>query len=61
MFWLALDDVTVENGCVRFAMGSHRMGLQPHKPSGVLGFSMGAEAPDLEKYPEFKCVMPRAV
>ncbi len=59
MFWLALDDVTEENGCVRFATGSHRLGLQPHKPSGVLGFSMGADAPDLEKYPEFRCVMPR--
>lgn len=59
MFWLALDDVTEANGCVRFATGSHLLGLQPHKPSGVLGFSMGAEAPDLEHFPEFKCVMPR--
>jgi phytanoyl-CoA hydroxylase len=59
MFWLALDDVTVENGCVRFARGSHTLGLQPHRPSGVLGFSMGAEPPDPVRFPEFKCVMPR--
>jgi phytanoyl-CoA hydroxylase len=59
MFWLALDDVTEGNGCVRFATGSHRLGLQRHKPSGVLGFSIGAEAPDLGRFPEFRCVMPR--
>jgi ectoine hydroxylase-related dioxygenase (phytanoyl-CoA dioxygenase family) len=59
MFWLALDDVSIENGCVRFAQGSHKLGLQPHRPSGVLGFSMGAETPDLTRFPEFPCVMPR--
>jgi ectoine hydroxylase-related dioxygenase (phytanoyl-CoA dioxygenase family) len=59
MFWLALDDVTEENGCVRFATGSHKLGLQPHRPSGVLGFSMGAVAPVPARFPEFPCAMPR--
>jgi phytanoyl-CoA hydroxylase len=59
MFWLALDDVSEANGCVRFAAGSHKLGLQPHRPSGILGFSMGADAPDPALYPEFLCEMPR--
>lgn len=59
MFWLALDDVTEENGCVCFARGSHRLGLQPHRASGVLGFSMTAAEPDLEAFPLYRCVMPR--
>lgn len=59
MFWLALDDVSEDNGCVRFATGSHKLGLQPHRPSGVMGFSMGADAPDPAAYPTFLCTMPR--
>jgi len=32
-FWLALDDTTIENGCVRFVSGSHREAeLRPHLP-----------------------------
>jgi hypothetical protein len=31
--WLALDDATVENGCMRFVPGSHReASLRPHEP-----------------------------
>jgi ectoine hydroxylase-related dioxygenase (phytanoyl-CoA dioxygenase family) len=59
MFWLALDDVTEDNGCVCFARGSHAMGLQPHRPSGILGFSMGAGAPPLDRFPEVKAIMPK--
>jgi len=40
--WLALDDVDEGSGCVRYLRGSHRGGLVPHAPSGVLGFSRGA-------------------
>ncbi|MCA8954154.1 MAG: phytanoyl-CoA dioxygenase family protein [Planctomycetes bacterium] len=32
-FWLALDDVDLDNGCVRFVDGSHReSALRPHVP-----------------------------
>ena len=46
-FWLALDDSTVENGCVYYTRGSHRQGVLPHKASLVPGNSWGlAERPD---------------
>jgi phytanoyl-CoA hydroxylase len=37
--WLALEDVTEEQGCVRYVRGSHKRGMRPHGRSGVLGFS----------------------
>ncbi|MFI5357180.1 MAG: phytanoyl-CoA dioxygenase family protein [Opitutales bacterium] len=40
-FWLALEEVDHENGCVRYVQGSHRLGLRAHGRSGVLGFSQG--------------------
>ena len=39
--WIALDDSTVENGCVRYVAGSHKLGILPHAPSGVPGNSLG--------------------
>lgn len=34
-FWLALDDTTVESGCMRFVPGSHlEADLRPHHPLG---------------------------
>lgn len=38
--WIALDDSTIENGCVRYVAGSHKLGILPHVPSGVAGNSM---------------------
>lgn len=29
--WLALDDATIENGCLHYLAGSHRTGLMAHK------------------------------
>ena len=43
--WIALDDSSVGNGCVRFVPGSHRLGMLPHTASGVQGNSLGL-APD---------------
>jgi len=30
--WLAIDDSTLANGCMRFVPGSHRGPLRPHRP-----------------------------
>ena len=29
--WIAVDDATEENGCMRYIPGSHKLGLLPHK------------------------------
>jgi ectoine hydroxylase-related dioxygenase (phytanoyl-CoA dioxygenase family) len=29
--WVAIDDATEENGCMRYIPGSHKLGLLPHK------------------------------
>ena len=44
--WLAVNDVTLENGCISVLPGSHRGGLRPHEqsPIGLTGYS--ADAPD---------------
>ena len=42
-FWIALDDVDEENGCLRYVRGSHRDGVRPHGASQVLGFSQGLQ------------------
>lgn len=58
MLWLALRDVDEEMGCVRFAKGSHKLGVVPHVPSGVIGFSQTVETPpDTAVFPEVKAVM----
>ncbi|MFA9480274.1 phytanoyl-CoA dioxygenase family protein [Phycisphaerales bacterium AB-hyl4] len=43
--WLAVDAVTLANGPVSYVRGSHKLGMLPHKPSGVAGNSMGLDAP----------------
>lgn len=40
-FWLALDDVDDENGCLRYVTGSHLKGIRPHNSTKILGFSQG--------------------
>lgn len=42
--WIALDAVTPENGPVFYVPGSHRA-MQPHRPSGVKGNSIGLADP----------------
>lgn len=41
--WIALDDSTLENGCVRFLPATHKLGLLRHVPSGVIGNSLKLE------------------
>lgn len=51
--WIALDDSTIENGCVRHVAGSHKLGILPHVPSGVVGNSLTvADDPRLKALPE---------
>lgn len=41
-FWLALEPVDEENGCIHYLRGSHRAeGFRPHGRSKILGFSQG--------------------
>lgn len=37
--WIAIDDSTIENGCIHYLRGSHKPGLRRHVPSGVRGNS----------------------
>jgi ectoine hydroxylase-related dioxygenase (phytanoyl-CoA dioxygenase family) len=39
--WIAMDSVTEANGPVLYERGSHKLGLLPHKASGVKGNSIG--------------------
>jgi phytanoyl-CoA hydroxylase len=51
--WIALDDSTRENGCVRFFAGSHKLGMLPHTPSNVVGNSLGlVDHPAVNVLPE---------
>lgn len=43
--WIAIDAVTEANGPVFFVKGSHKDGMQPTKPSGVRGNSIGLAEP----------------
>jgi ectoine hydroxylase-related dioxygenase (phytanoyl-CoA dioxygenase family) len=52
--WIAIDDVTIENGAVYFVEGSHQGGMLPTKKSGVSGNSIGmAELPTTPKDQQF--------
>jgi phytanoyl-CoA hydroxylase len=39
--WMALEEVDMENGCVRYIKGSHLKGMRPHGRTQTLGFSQG--------------------
>jgi len=46
-FWIPLQPVNIENGCMQFVPGSHREGLLPHhvvhlRPGGATTHSVGA-------------------
>ena len=38
-FWFAIDSADEENGCLRYARGSHLGGIRPHGCCQILGFS----------------------
>jgi phytanoyl-CoA hydroxylase len=45
--WIALDEATVENGCMWFAPGSHREPPRPHRPAGP-GGALQCDPPESE-------------
>ena len=50
---IAVDASTADNGVLICQRGSHKAGLLPHQPSGVMGFSqMLIDTPDTAEYPE---------
>ena len=44
--WVAVDDVTEENGCVRVIAGSHKLGPQPHSDVWMVGKRKDMKIPD---------------
>jgi len=40
-FWIPLEDVDEENGCLRYVAGSHKRGMRTHGRTQTLGFSQG--------------------
>lgn len=52
--WIAVDPATAENGPIYYVKGTHKLGLLPHRASGVAGNSMGlAEMPDVKESDRF--------
>jgi phytanoyl-CoA hydroxylase len=55
---LAIDRSTPENGVLICQQGSHKLGLLPHRPSGVMGFSQTLiEWVSVERCPEVQMCM----
>jgi len=58
--WIALDESTLENGCVHYLRGSHAPGLRSHTPSGVQGNSqMLADTAEASRYESVPGILPR--
>lgn len=55
--WIAIDAVTEANGPVFFVKGSHREGMQPTRPSGVRGNSIGMAEPSPVPLAEQFCAL----
>ncbi|MCC7519947.1 MAG: phytanoyl-CoA dioxygenase family protein [Verrucomicrobiae bacterium] len=55
---IAIDESTPANGVLTVQAGSHRLGLLPHRASGVMGFSQTLMTPvDAALYPEVPLCM----
>ena len=42
--WIAIDEATLENGCMRFIPGSHKLGLAEHRSGRPLSAASGGTA-----------------
>jgi hypothetical protein len=49
--WIALDEATVDNGCLWFVPGSHRRPMRPHRPSGKGGGALECDGDEAEGVP----------
>jgi ectoine hydroxylase-related dioxygenase (phytanoyl-CoA dioxygenase family) len=49
--WVALDEATVDNGCMWFVPGSHLNPLRPHRQAGKGGGALECEATEAEGVP----------
>lgn len=47
-FWIALDEATVDNGCMWFVPGSHKQALRPHRAAGKGGGALMCDADESE-------------
>ena len=58
--WIAMDDVTIENGALSFSRGSHKLGNLPHRETGLplVGKAL-AQPPDPKKFPEVPAILER--
>ena len=46
--WTALDEVTVENGCMHVIIGSHREGIRKHDQEWMIGNRKDMQVPDAQ-------------
>lgn len=46
--WIALDDVDVENGCLRYISGSHRNGILPHEEMPGESYNLTPNPSDID-------------
>ena len=57
-FTIAIDASTTDNGVLICQKGSHQLGLLPHRPSGLMGFSQTLIDPvDTAKFPGVELCM----
>jgi phytanoyl-CoA hydroxylase len=49
--WIALDDATIDNGCLWFVPGSHRRPVRPHRSAGRGGGALECDASESEGQP----------
>ena len=49
--WIALDESTLENGCMWFVPGSQDQGLRPHRPAGKSGGALECDCSEAEGTP----------
>ena len=58
--WTALDDVTLENGCMWVVPGSHRLGVLEHSQSWQIGDRVDKQVPggDIDRDREVPITMP---
>jgi hypothetical protein len=49
--WIALDEATVDNGCMWFVPGSHRLPMRAHRPAGTGGGALECDGSEAEGVP----------